>query len=120
MLLILLVIVVLVLNLIIVLLVLVLVLFNFGGLGVVGLVDKEGFSVKFYGIVGFSYNFGVVNFGGILELGSYNEVKLLSWNEVIFKDLFIVGGIFGYVLVVKDIGVLLLMLDLYFDSKLYV
>lgn len=55
---------------------------NLGGLGVVGSVDKEGFSAKFYGIAGPSYNLGVANLGGTLELGSYNEVKLLSWNEV--------------------------------------
>ncbi|MBH3765359.1 hypothetical protein I5Q92_18105 [Pseudomonas aeruginosa] len=92
---------------------------NLGGLGVVGSVDKEGFSAKFYGIAGPSYNLGVANLGGTLELGSYNEVKLLSWNEVTLKDLPIVGGILGYVPVVKDIGVSLPTLDLHFDSKLY-
>ncbi|PBM06485.1 hypothetical protein [Pseudomonas aeruginosa] len=60
-----------------------------------------------------------LNLGGTLELGSYNEVKLLSWNEVTLKDLPIVGGILGYVPVVKDIGVSLPTLDLHFDSKLY-
>ncbi|MBH9345829.1 hypothetical protein I5K76_29455, partial [Pseudomonas aeruginosa] len=74
---------------------------NLGGLGVVGAVDKEGFSAKFYGIAGPSYTLGVANVGGTLELGSYNEVKLLSWNEVTLKDLPIVGGILGYVPVVK-------------------
>ncbi|KSF73297.1 hypothetical protein ABZR71_08015 [Pseudomonas paraeruginosa] len=92
---------------------------NLGGLGVVGAVDKEGFSAKFYGIAGPSYNLGVANVGGTLELGSYNEVKLLSWNEVTLKDLPIVGGILGYVPVVKDIGISLPTLDLHFDSKLY-
>ncbi|QYE71206.1 hypothetical protein KZ798_26125 [Pseudomonas aeruginosa] len=58
---------------------------NLGGLGVVGSVDKEGFSAKFYGIAGPSYNLGVANLGGTLELGSYNEVKLLSWNEVTLR-----------------------------------
>jgi hypothetical protein len=92
---------------------------NLGGLGVVGSVSAEGFSAKFYGIAGPSYNVGVASASTTLELGSYNKVQLLSWNSLSVSDLPVVGNVLGQLPVIKDLSISLPSLDLHFDSKLY-
>ena len=93
---------------------------NLGGIGVVGKLDKEGINFKFYGIAGPSYNLGAAKVGGTLEVGTYNNLKLLSWNEKTVADLPIIGGILGKIPLIKDISFSLPKLDVHFDSKAYV
>ncbi|WXL26823.1 hypothetical protein WG219_04910 [Ectopseudomonas mendocina] len=92
---------------------------NLGGLGVVGTIDKEGFTAKFYGIAGPSYNVGVASVGSTLEAGTYSTVNLLTWNDKPIADLPVLGDILGKLPVIGDLNVSLPQLDLHFDNKLY-
>jgi hypothetical protein len=92
---------------------------NLGGIGVVGTVDKEGFTAKFYGIAGPSYDVGAAKVGANIELGTYTDVHLLSWNNKTVADLPVIGDILGKIPVIKDLGISLPTLDIHFDSKAY-
>ncbi|MCU1717099.1 phasin family protein [Pseudomonas sp. 5P_3.1_Bac2] len=92
---------------------------NLGGIGVVGSVTAEGFSAKFYGIAGPSYNAGVASAKTTVELGSYTNVQLVSWNTHSVTELPLLGSVLGKLPFIKDLSFTLPSLDLHFDSKLY-
>ncbi|QUW65190.1 hypothetical protein KFQ04_22890 [Pseudomonas synxantha] len=92
---------------------------NLGGLGVTANINSEGLSFKLYGVAGPSYQVGVANTHATIETGVYNDIKLLSWNELTLKDLPVAGNIFNLIPIVKDLPLYLPRLDVHFDSKLY-
>ena len=92
---------------------------NLGGVGVVGSVNGEGITAKFYGIAGPKYDLGIGNVGATLEAGNYTELKLLSWNDTKLSDLPLVGNVLGHVPVIGELSLPVPSLDLGFDSKLY-
>ncbi|MFJ2456899.1 hypothetical protein ACIOWK_35405, partial [Pseudomonas protegens] len=92
---------------------------NLGGLGVTANINNEGLTFKLYGVAGPNYQVGVANAHATVEIGVYNDIKLLSWNALTLKDLPVVGNIFNLIPIVKDLPLNLPSLDVHFDSKLY-